>query len=424
MEKARSLLEPFLDTHPNVTIEWRTVRKEARESLCLNRPWGDNGLVFSLPEDLDHFADTLNNVLLPNRYTALWHKDTKCFEIIWTAYPLRDESTDMKRREFSFALDSETYECKFDQSSDRLLSLARHAVPVAMSHSGHRNLQSYQLYLRQTDNNEDDSPRGSSVGEPLSFWISNVEWDEDKVLRLVRHLNFYLTYYDTLSPTIYIHSPPEEKPRVTNRYRLGEFPSRIDAHEIEDDLLQLWMAAKDGDAARRFIYYYRIVEYASHAHIDREARRSIWRLLSQPHARSNVGTLVDEVVSAALSKSTDDYQKMVNLLRDVVGIEALWEELARNKSAFVDGIEFDGGFRLGALLSESASLDTFKANGMNLFVSHARGIRNHLSHGRDRATQAAITPTVENFRRLEPWTSAMLVLAGEVLMFRNLQNAI
>ena len=421
-EQVRSLLRPFLEAHPDVTLDWRVVRKETNETLCLTRPRGDEGLILSLPENLDSFAETLNNLLLPNRYTALWHRDTKNFEIIWTSYPLRGGSIVMKEREFDFSLKSTNYKCRFHRSSDRLLSLARNARFVAMSHSGHRNLLSFQRYVQQSGDNGDKSVEALPIGEPYSFWISDVEWDEDEVLKLVRHLNFYLTYYDALSPIIYIHSPPEEKLKPASRYRLDDFPTRIDAHEIEDDLLQLWMAAKEGDAARRFIYYYRIVEYASHAYIDREARRSIWRLLEQPHARSDVGNLVDQVVLAALEKSMEDSQKMINLLQDIARVEVLWEELERNRSSFEEDVEFDGGFRLTPIILRSTTLDTFKGSGMSQFISYARRIRNRLSHGRDRSTQAAITPTTENFRRLEPWSSAMSILAGEVLMFRSLQK--
>ena len=325
----------------------------------------------------------------------------------------------MKTRKFLFQHDSVEHECEFGRSSDRLLLIAEHAIPVAMSRTNHRNLISFKQFTRQQSSAESDIPR-LPLGEPVSFWIKNVEWNEDRVIRLVNHLNFYLTYYDSRSPAILVHPPETETAEPRTRYLIGDFPERVDGRDIEDDLLQLWAASREGDAGRQFVYCYRIIEYASHAYVDRDARIQVRRLLSAAHARADVSGLADQVVTAALSSKADDITRVFMLLKDAVDPNLLWREINQNRWAFTEELSFDGGFRLPALISKDATQSTFAPTGITQFASAARQIRNHLSHGRDRTTQASITPTVANFRKLEPWVTVLSVMAGEVIVFKHI----
>lgn len=418
LERARNRLRPFLEAHPYSTID--EIDSGEGKLLGINKPWGEDALVIFLPDDLDAIADALNNLYLPERFTAIWHKDQKEFEIIWTAFPLSAQLDEVKNRKFLFHFDSKEHECQFSRSSDRLLLIAEYAAPVALSLTGHRNLFSYRRYVeRQKSGNEDGSPV-PALGEPISFWIKNLEWDEDQILSLVRHLNFYMTYYDNKVPKIFIHSSKEEAAEPRTRYLIGNFPQRLDARKIEDDLLQLWAASREGDAGRRFIYCYRIIEYASHAYVDREARSQVRRLLSAPHALSDVAGLADRVVAAALSSKAEEIQRVANLVKDAVDPDLLWREINLNRSSFSRETTFDGGFTLPALIDADTTQNGFAVNGITGFVTSARHVRNHLSHGRDRTTQASIAPTVANFRKLEPWVSALSVVAGEVINFKHI----
>lgn len=418
LEHARNQLRPFLDAHPYSTVD--EIGSEEGKQLGIKKPWGDDALVIFLPNDLDAIADALNNLYLPERFTAIWHRDTKELEVIWQAFPLPPAFEKVKNRRFQFNLGSVEYDCQFDRSSDRLLLIAEYAMPVAMSATSHRNLSSYHTYVsRQQSGNDSGSPAPLS-GEPLSFWVRTLEWDEDRVLSLVRHLNFYMTFYDNRAPRILIHAFNEEAARPRTRYIIGEFPQRIDAREIEDDLLVLWDASREGDAARSFIYLYRIIEYTSHAHVDRAARTEVQKLLSAPHALSDISRLADEVIAATLTSKFEDPQRLSMFLNDVVNPDLVWREIDQNRPAFSEDLSFDGGFLLKRLISEDATESTFRPNGLDTFATRARSIRNHLSHGRDKTTQTSIMPTVANFRRLEPWVSVLSVVAGEVINFKHI----
>lgn len=422
---ARARFKPFLESNHNADLEI-VDSDTATSRVKIVRPWGEENLVILLPigDRLDELAEALNNVLLPERYTALWHRDTKKLEVIWTAYPLSQTIKGIVDRKFSFSFDSIDHECNFGPSSERLLCIAEHSQPTGMSHTNHRNLLSYSLYVRK-QRNDDHETRSAfqsiRIGEPVSFWISNIDWDDDKILHLIRHLNFYLTYFDRQSPHIFVHTSADQPPRKRTRYLFDHFPMQIDARKIEDDLLLLWMYTREGDAATRFVSSYRIIEYAAHAYIDKEAHRMVRRHLSAPHARSDIARLADNVISAALTKSEQgDIQRINKLLEDVVPTEMLWRAIDLNRIAFSSETQFDGGFVLRALISDSATHDTWAPTGLHSFAGHARNIRNHLSHGRDRGTQTSIMPTLANFRRLEPWTEALQLVAGEIMNFKDL----
>lgn len=299
-------------------------------------------------------------------------------------------------------------------------STVEQSASFGMSYTGHRNLFPFHAFVRNKKVNKDSESSDSSVGDPLSFWVGGLEWDDEAVLRIVHHLNYYLTYYDSRSPTILVHTPQQEASKPRTRYIAGSFPSRIESDSIDVDLLQMWAAGRTGDAGRMFVYYYRIIEHASHVNIEQEVRARIRRLLVAPHTRSDVGRLTDDITAAALATKMDDGQKMQHLLKTVVDVRLLWREIEQNREAFSANIVFDGGFELRSIIDEKTTFDNFQLNWQVVFTAAARDIRNHLSHGRDRRTQATITPTPANFRRLDPWVAAISVVAGEVITFKDL----
>jgi hypothetical protein len=58
--------------------------------------------------DSDALIDALNNVRLPERYTAIWHGDSETFEVIYTAFPL-PLTADVASRAFTFKHKGFTY---------------------------------------------------------------------------------------------------------------------------------------------------------------------------------------------------------------------------------------------------------------------------------------------------------------------------
>ncbi|MGD9538332.1 MAG: hypothetical protein AB7P52_15995 [Alphaproteobacteria bacterium] len=417
LDRAKRALAPYLEMHPESAVE--EIKQPDRPRLAITKPWGEEGLVIFLPDPLEPLADALNNVLLPESFTAMWHRDTRQLEVIWTAFPLKGPFADVAGRKFTFRFESCEHECQFGSSSARLLLIAEHTAPTGMSATQYRNLQSYHQYIdwqKQTAGKE-DAPKWP--GSPRSFWVHNFDWNAERALRFARHLNFYMTYYDSSSPDMLVWPPKSDDPKPRTRYIIGQFPSLIDARLVEDDLLHYWDASRKGDAARQFVYAYRIIEYASYTHIGHDARLKVRQLLNAPHAFSDTAALAERVIAAALGSETDDIRRIFMLLEDTVNPGLVWREIAENRAAFENETRFDGGCVMKPLISKTETESTFVTNGVSQFAQSARQIRNHLSHGRDQKTQTSITPTVSNFRKLKPWVSVLSVVAGEVINNRR-----
>ena len=126
------------------------------------------------------------------------------------------------------------------------------------------------------------------LSEPLSFWIDNIEWgNADAIVELVNHLNFYMKYYDAISPTVIVFYPKEAQSlKPQTRFAFGTYPTHIEGKELDDVMLILWEASRSGDNARRFLYCYRIIEYASFGYLEAKARIETKRILAAPHALS------------------------------------------------------------------------------------------------------------------------------------------
>jgi hypothetical protein len=298
-------------------------------------------------------------------------------------------------------------------SSDRLLTVAEHFCPGTKAGSTQfRNLMSYYL-ARQTSYNVDTLP--------LSFWIDEVEWYADEVVSLVNHLNFYLSYYDAISPYILIHNTRDPQPfaRPQIRFPFGSFPEHIEGRELDDALLILWDAARKGDTARRFLYCYRIIEYASFFYLEGKARTEIRRILSTPHSLSDVNEITAQVMDALNKSRQEDYQRCESLLREVIKPTLLWREIKESLAVFKEPTTFDGGFRLEALVSGDATESSFQTRGIENFHRSIRELRNALAHGKDARSSGVIIPTSRNYDKLAPWLSLISLAAGEVMVYRD-----
>lgn len=413
LAKIKDRVSKFLEANPIASIEELNLSGEPH--IAIAKPWGDDSLVLLLDtEDTDDkFFDALNAVYLPERLSALWHTDTNSLEIIWTAYPTRSE---VKDRRFVFSFEGTEYECYFGPSSDRLMVIAKLAIPVKQSDTDHRNLLSF-FYFHSADG-EDRPP---FEPEPRSFWIKPVLWNEDAVLRLVNQLNFYMSYYDINSPLIRLHTPKSEEKAVKPRTRYidGKFPDKIEGRALDDHLLHFWSASLSGDPARRFIYCYRIIEYAAFSYLDHKTRVAVRKILASPNVSSR-NDAADQIVSAIQAMKMDDHARFAHFIGDTVDASLIWREISQNLGAFTKETLFDGGFKIGALVSQKSDAEHFINDWPDNFCKAIKNIRNALSHGRDQRTAFPITPTTANFNRLRPWVALTHIAASQVVVYQGI----
>lgn len=411
-ETLEKKLSSFIKANP-----YSSIGKANDEMDAIIRPWDDESLVILIPEDeieQKELIKVLNKVVMPKEFSAIYHAKSKRLEVIWTAYRLPQEMDDVKTRQFDFNFNGNTHTCRFDSASPELVRIAKYAYPVAVSETMFRNIQSLSQYAK--NKNPDKLP--PSFIAPISFWINNVDNEPDKLVPLINNINFYMTYYDHMSPVILVHQDDKiEREISSSRYAFGKFPEKIKGRELNSTLKQFWFAGRTGDEARRFTYMYRIIEYASHHYIDVQVRSSLKKTLLSPHADVNDPDFIEQIVADVNKNKADEYARFEMLFRATVDMERLWSAVNVNLGFFAERVEFDGGFCLEPLVAPGCRKDDFINCGH--LPKRFRDIRNALSHGRDQKTGTVITPTKRNGRLLQPWIPVITTAAGEVIMFHD-----
>ena len=415
---AKARLARFLAANPHSSVGY-TKDKE----LVVKAPWGEDALAISLTPKSNEIISVLNAVVLPERFTAIWHTDTEMFEIIYTAYPLVAAEAVVKTRSFEFVHDGKRYECSFGRSSERLLRIAEHYTTVAPSLTSFRNLPSFRRYITSHAKGSSIPPMPPMPGaEPVSFWIRGLKWNEDVALALVNHLNFYMTYYDSQSPVILVHAPRQENvaAQPQQRFRFGNFPKKISAKKLDDNLRHFWEASRRGDPVRRFLYSYQILEYAAFYYVEESIQKTIRKLLSAPNATDNIDRVTSQLIEACSESKLSDPQKIEALLRETVDPKLIWQDLALNTKFFSESTKFDGGFASAPLVKKDWTEADYVVNWVPAFAGTIRSIRNALSHGREQRMTSVITPTTKNFERLQHWVPPISTAAQEVMIYQGL----
>lgn len=405
-------LKPFLDSNPSAKL----IEKDEKPFIAT--PWGDESLALEIPDEPDALVVTLNDLILPDRLSAIWHKSKNALEVIWTARRLAKDDSDISGRAFKFNYKGNEHLCSFGDSSAALLTIAKSARPQALSPTAFRNLNSFHVYVTSDEKEREKS----ALDKPRSFWIENLPWDESAVLALLADLNFYLTYYDEETPWVKIH---ESSATTLNhlsrtRYIAGKFPDTIVARPLNPNLTTFYAAAKTPNPMLRFILYFRIIEYAAHGHIDIELKNKLTRLLAAPHAATELASSVEQVCDMFGGGKLDDTAKLRAVVKKALAPRLLWNEVQRNLDAFTQEPTFDGGFVLsGRLLNPTDTKESFETWGVDRFTELMRKLRNALSHGRDLEQGALITPTARNMKMLAPWANLASVAAGEVIVYKD-----
>ncbi|ANT61906.1 hypothetical protein AYJ57_15730 [Salipiger sp. CCB-MM3] len=415
-EEVRGKLAAYLENN-----SYSEVSKGNDGIIFIATPWGDKTIGLVIPDDSDKqysLFESLNGSTLPEKYSAIYHRDTKKLEVIWTAYHLNSASAETAEREFEFLFGGNTHKCWFGEASQRLMSIAACAEPVSNSNAtNYRNLTSFML-LQRTEDGEDGHHGGRALSTPRSFYIDLGELDWEEIDNLVIHLNAFMSYYDTKTPQVLIHEPIAKDFSARDRYLHGEFPKKISGREIDINALNYWREATlSGNEIVTFLTCYRIIEYLAFHFIESQTRSRIKKILSSPHAHSKIDATMRSVVEALSAKSaTDDIPKAQNLITETINMELLWTEITRHKKYFCTPTNFDGGYAVKSLITEKDSLETFSNNGVRNTFDRLRGIRNALSHGQDQQTRSVIRPTAHNRRLIRPWLNLIEIIAGEAML--------
>lgn len=414
-------LSLFSHRNPEARIEVRD------GNLIVEKPWGDDSLVISVNATDKPLIDDLNFLRLPPRFTAIWHQDTNDLEVIFG--PLRSDHP-LRFRRFDFHFDGELYPCEFDDASKRLVNLANATIADGPpSDTDHRHMLLIRSFLRflereqegtsekDTDNTEQKPPYILT-----SFWIRAVKIEEEELVNLARHLNFYMEYFDPTSPRILIHPEPTAIAGVSQP-RLPEFdsfPESITGRSLDPYLLGLWESAiSAADTVRRFLYSYQILEYAAFYFLRDDLMTSVRRILGAPDVCTHIEQTSRRLLDLLAEQKMSDEQKITEVVRRSVELQKIWTVVDSWSEFFCSDQTFEGGFTVSALIRQGWTLEDFQASWSPKLPDLLRQIRNALVHAREQRLTRSISPTASNRHLLRPYADLALAVANEVVLYER-----
>ncbi|UWQ34604.1 hypothetical protein K3555_09010 [Leisingera sp. M527] len=416
IEEATESLEIFIKENP-----YSQLVAEEDQSVTIAKPWGDKTVALHVPSDMEAQAQlfqALNACTLPEKYSAIYHRDKQLLEVIWTAYRLTESSQVIVKRNFEFHFLGRVHQCWFAMSTEELMSIASSASPVTNSTStNYRNMMSFMMLARDKERGG-NTPSGRALSEPISFFIQLGDMPWEHLDRLIDNLNAYMSYYDTKAPQVLIHDPALSGYEARDRYLHGQFPEQIRGREIDVNALAYWREATlSSNEIVTFLTCYRIVEYLAFHFIEVQTKSKIRQLLSAPHALADLDETMKSVVEALSTKhATEDIPKAQHLVMATLDMKHLWCEVERHKDFFCTPTQFDGGYSVKPLITKKDELETFSNNGVRNTLDRLRGIRNALSHGQDQQTRSVIRPTVKNSHLIRPWLNLIEIIAGQAML--------
>ena len=372
----RAKLQAFLSRNHEAEV-----RAGEREPSVI-RPWGEEAIEIPLHSDDEELFEALNAVRLPPRFTAIWHEDTREFEVIFTVL---EKENRLLERDFEFRYRGSSVHCSFGPSSPRLRAIARRARPSGTtSRSDYRNLLPFYRFELTVEAHPDADYVKN--GKPVSFWIRGIDgYDDDRIGDLVRNLNFHMSFFDQHTPTILIHEEPAASQKVDDLHPapIGYFPDILSGKDIDQHLLILWESARRGDPFLRFIHYYQILEYAGFYHFRDKIRRDIERAIVAPDAVSHPDRVAQQILDVISTDRRRDDEKINEMIEECVDLHEMWDILDGSLSDFSESIELDGGFILPVLVSAPAGYEEFEQSWSGRFLPALHRIRNALVHARE-----------------------------------------
>lgn len=378
--------------------------------LTISNPWNDDSLILVFwPKTKSKLIDTLNNLILPPIFRAIYHIDTNTMEYIYTRVKLNDP---ILSRQFTFDLDDKQYFCKFDKASERLMTLVDCYARTETSRTNFRNL----LYLEEETAAEEPTSAGMV---PVSFYVSGFQkYDEHEILETSEYLNFFMQYYDRNSPIIVIHPPREDPEKLSLlEYIEGGFPNSISTRSKDPFLMDFILAACNVGSRLQFIYCYQLLEYAAFYCVDDEIRRELTNIITSPDIHSNPDKYVARVLETMPDIRIDDEAKVNRLIKKTCKPEVIYKEIEQNKTYFSNKQEFEGGFTIEPFISDDTTLESFSAMWHPKTTDTLRFIRNALVHGREKRFGRVISPTTKNDILVRPWCCIVRRIAEQVVLF-------
>jgi hypothetical protein len=364
-------IDEFLKNNP-----WSKAEKR-RGDLLIRTPWNDSTLILSIGKKEAASLHLLNRVILPERFNAVFHPRESRLEFIFNS--LFDKNDPLPSEPFKFQFQGHTYDCSYAAPSPELLFLARVYRPVQSGvDSAFRNLDDLQD-VQQAKDFPKELRAYWHAQKGLSFWVGGVEkYEEDFVVLLSKHLNFYMGYFERQSPQIQIlsvASPADEDDELPLQKSL---PTTINATELDPFLLDLSLAAREGQLRLRFLYYYQMLEYSAYYWVEDAVKTAICRVLKAPDLQARMDDYFPKLIEALSPSRQQDEHKIRRAVECRVEPRAVWNQMKQELTYFASQHQFEGGFLLEPVLSKDSTEDAFVKMWSPKILDTIRAIRNSL----------------------------------------------
>ena len=253
----------------------------------IDTPWGseDCRLVFNV-EDVPALKQ-LPDIVLDPRFDAIIHKGKKLIEFVFTFLnPTEESSKGYLDRSFKFIFLGKEHDCYFIEPSEALFTIARafRRLPSEGPSLTVPQMLAFRDYQR-IDKLPGPNKKYFEGKQPRNFYLSlpNNYPDADMV-RLTKHLNFIMRWFDRESPEIIVRTETSEasKKIKPSRYFQSSFPETISLRQLDDVVLTLIDVAKDAGPRFSFLYYYQVLEYSGYYYLDDKIRKCQRSFQSEP----------------------------------------------------------------------------------------------------------------------------------------------
>lgn len=391
-------LSLFLKNNPQCRIN----HDENKNKIVIENPWDNTDGITILLEFQNEKIEELNNILINPLFDAIIHIDQNQIEFIYGFIDPKDESDALIiDRKFEILLNGERYTCYFKEPSERMLLLAKgfrrqhrilgqDYVPQMMQYKDFLNKDTLPEPIQKYFENR----------IPRNFYIeSEKKIDEVDLVKVARHVNFIMRYYDRESPTIEIRQKVEKSNRQTYTPKQlieDRFPTVANIREIDEYLLQLIEVARNTTPRFAFIYYYQVIEYAAFYYLDSKVKKDLKQILRNPTFIECSDNDVSQLFTYLCEKMENDDVKMQKVIEEYCDPSVIWKEIEHNKDFFSTLIEFEGDVKIEALIASDTTEETWKKMWMPQMYKYFTKIRNSIAHAREKRQSNVISPCASN----------------------------
>lgn len=391
------MMEAFKKLNPTVEI------KEETEHLNITGLWNDSSLMCRYKKNQD--LSSLNTIQLPEEFSAIIHVQNNQIEFIFN--PI-ESGAEVVNRDFCFNYNNESYMLSYKESSEvlKLLAMGFHKTEDDRGETYYRNLSMFKGFF-----SEDKSDRMKEFFKnkvAISFFVEGDISKIEDLKSFSKHVNFYMNYYHRKSPNILIFAEKQEK-EVYNEFCHtieNGFPNHINSVKIDPVILDLFgIATRTSSTRMKYIFYYQALEYFSYYYLNFDLKSKLNNVVKNPDIINNADRyskiLIEEFKD--YFKSNNDKQKLEMLVVTYCSYSDIESEISANPEYFSKDIEFEGGFKLEALLNNSEEAKKPHRDILKSVVDRIDRIRNVLVHIRESRENKVILATSKNNDLLIPY---------------------